>query len=70
MELGGNLPDSLIEHAMLAAPEAIEDTVDNERVMDSAELDPTRTNEAVKVSEVLDEEQLEVEQPLKAAGGQ
>lgn len=69
MELGGNLPDTLIEHAMLAAPEAIENTVDNERV-DSVESNLKTRNEAIERSEAVEEEEVEEEQPLKAAGGQ
>ena len=51
MELGGNLPDTLIEHAMLAAPEAIENiAVDNERV-DSTESNLKMENEPIETSE-------------------
>lgn len=68
MELGGNLPDTLIEHAMLASAEPIVNaTVDNEHV-DSAESNLKMKNEPIETIEAQVE--AEEEQPLKAASGQ
>lgn len=68
MELGGNLPDTLIEHAMLASAEPIViATVDNEHV-DSAESNLKMKNEPIETIE--EQVEAEEEQPLKAASGQ
>ena len=69
MELGGNLPESLIEHLMLASPKAGDRFAETEPADDlemnfDDESKPFETNDV----EEKEEDDDDVEEPLKAAG--
>lgn len=70
MELGGNMPDSLIDHVMLSAPEQ-NDSYDTFEDIEEVDEDKTDDNEEeAKVADrVEDEHDDDDEEPLKEAGG-
>jgi hypothetical protein len=67
MELGGNLPEFLIEHLMIASPEASTSSVENETA-DNFEMNLDAENEPAKTNEIEEKDDEEEDEPLKAEG--
>jgi hypothetical protein len=66
MELGGNLPESLIEHTMLPPPEASDAHVDN-TVTNDEDVSASNESEPFEPDHLEDEDD-DDEEPLKAEG--
>lgn len=66
MELGGNLPESLIEHTMLPPPEASDAHGDN-TVTNEEDASANNESDPLESDHVEDEED-DDEEPLKAEG--
>jgi len=68
MELGGNLPESLIEHMMLPPPEASDNFADSTETTDRAGMNVQEKPETIETNQIEEEEE-EEEEPLKAGAG-